>query len=60
MKTGRKHGKPSALAAGPKIPAHQPLPIGGSRVQTSLTLAASRQAYLWFTDRGRSRVLIKF
>ncbi|MFA6317814.1 MAG: hypothetical protein WC943_10380 [Elusimicrobiota bacterium] len=59
LKSGRKHGGltalPSRQAAGGSA-----MPIGGSRIQTSLTFAASRQAYLWFTDRSRSRLLVKF
>ncbi|MBI4677832.1 MAG: hypothetical protein HY748_09645 [Elusimicrobia bacterium] len=51
-KPPRKHKGP-----GRSLP---PLLIGGRRIMTSLTLARSRQAYLWFTDRGRSRILIRF
>ncbi len=29
----------------------------GSRLKTTLTFSNSSQAYLWITDRGRSRLL---
>lgn len=61
---GRKHGYQAKLAArrecSRRMPEPPSLSIGGSRIKTSLTLARSQRAYLWFTDRGRSRVLLKF
>ncbi|MBI5209373.1 MAG: hypothetical protein HY927_05300 [Elusimicrobia bacterium] len=50
---------PETPGAG-RMPEPLSLSIGGSRIKTSLTLARSQRAYLWFTDRGRSRVLLKF
>lgn len=43
---GRKHGLRAKAAA-------------QNRLKTTLTFEAGAQAYHWFTDRGRSRLVIK-
>ena len=51
-KTMRKHG----LAARSRHDVHE---AGQSRARltTQVTFESSRQSYLWFTDRGRSRLI---
>lgn len=34
-------------------------PVGSARLKTKLTFESASQAYLWITDRGRSKPLIK-
>ena len=48
-RTGRKHGT--------KARADQPRDSTTGRLKTRLTFETSNQAYLWVTDRGRSRLL---
>ncbi|MBI4061827.1 MAG: hypothetical protein HY403_10380 [Elusimicrobia bacterium] len=43
---GRKHGMRSKVAS-------------ADRLKTTLTFEPASQAYLWTTDRGRSRFVIK-
>ncbi|MBI5882839.1 MAG: hypothetical protein HZB91_07030 [Elusimicrobia bacterium] len=67
MKPSRKHGQGSKISSTASrvssrlaSPIQSPVPMSSGRIQTSVTLVAHRQAYHWFTDRGRSRVLVKF
>ncbi|MBI4375542.1 MAG: hypothetical protein HY549_03740 [Elusimicrobia bacterium] len=57
----RKHGYKARLA---RLQVNldqdlRPSPLGNQRLKTALTFQSHSQTYLWTTDRGRSRLVIK-